>query len=84
MIYFCLLFILLFISLVIYGLVKNLNIFIKILFLNSLTSIVALFICFLATFTDNDSYLDIAIIYFLLSFIATAAYLKYFLQQPND
>lgn len=84
MIYFCLLFILLFISLVIYGLFKNTNIFIKILFLNSLTSIVALFICFLGSFAANDSYLDIAIIYFLLSFIATGAYLKYFLQQSND
>ena len=29
----------------------------------------------------NDSYLDIAIIYFLLSFISTSSYLKYFIQK---
>ena len=51
----------------------------KILYLNTGTSITALFICFLGSFKVNSSYIDIALIYFLLSAIATAAYMKYFL-----
>lgn len=80
MLNYCLAILLVFICLLVIGLIKNKNIFNKILFLNSLTSVVALFICFLASFATNDSYFDIAIIYFLLSFIASAAFLKYFLQ----
>ena len=57
------------------------DIFIKLLFLNSSTSLIALFICFLGTYKVNSSYIDIAIIYFILSAITTSAYLKYFLQK---
>ncbi|XVN42390.1 MAG: monovalent cation/H+ antiporter complex subunit F [Candidatus Rickettsia vulgarisii] len=74
---------LLFIAIVTYLLIKDRNIFIKILLLNNLTSIVSLFICFLGSYKMNNSYLDIAIIYFLLSFIASSAYLKYFIGQAK-
>ena len=57
------------------------DIFIKILFLNTGTSLAALFICVLGTFKANNSYIDIALIYFLLSVIVTSAYLQYFLQK---
>lgn len=76
--------ILLFIAIVTYLLIKDRNVFIKILLLNNLTSIVSLFICFLGSFKMNSSYLDIAIIYFLLSFVASSAYLKYFRQLYFD
>ena len=79
----CLIVIILFIILLILLLFSDKNLYNKILFLNSLTSSVALFICFLASKPLNDSYLDIAIIYFLLSFISTMSYLKYFVQQKN-
>ncbi len=71
--------ILVFIMVVVFLLIKESDIYIKILLLNSLTSIVSLFICFLGFFKMNSSYLDIALIYFLLSFIASSAYLKYFI-----
>ncbi|WP_342272373.1 monovalent cation/H+ antiporter complex subunit F [Candidatus Tisiphia endosymbiont of Parasteatoda lunata] len=74
----------LFIGLMIYLLLKNVNIFVKLLVLNSLTSIITLFICFLGSFKMNNCYLDIAIIYFLLSFIASGAYLKYLINQSNN
>lgn len=50
----------------------------KIILLNSLTNIIALLICFVGILKHESSYLDIAIIYFILSFISTNAYLKYF------
>ncbi|MCC8483761.1 MAG: monovalent cation/H+ antiporter complex subunit F [Rickettsia endosymbiont of Labidopullus appendiculatus] len=74
----------LFVALMIYLLLKNGNIFVKLLVLNSLTSIMTLFICFLGSFKMNNCYLDIALIYFLLSFIASGAYLKYFIGQSNN
>lgn len=74
---------LLFIAVVTYLLIKDRNVFIKILLLNNLTSIVSLFICFLGSYKMNNSYLDIAIIYFLLSFVASSAYLKYFIGQAK-
>ncbi|WP_375327459.1 monovalent cation/H+ antiporter complex subunit F [Candidatus Tisiphia endosymbiont of Nemotelus uliginosus] len=74
---------LLFIIVIVLLLIKEINIFSKILLLNSLTNIVSLFICFLGSFKMNNSYLDIALIYFLLSFIASSAYLKYFMGQPK-
>ncbi len=74
----------LFVALMIYLLLKNGNIFVKLLVLNSLTSIMTLFICFLGAFKMNSCYLDIALIYFLLSFIASGSYLKYFIGQSNN
>lgn len=64
------------------------DVFERILYLNTGTSITALFICFLGSFKVNSSYIDIALIYFLLGSIVTTAYMKYFLttkeRQPHD
>ena len=84
MINICLIATMLFICLIIYLLIQNVSIFTKILLLNSLTTVVSLLICFLGSFKMNSSYLDIAIIYFLLSFIASNAYLRYFIKQSNN
>jgi len=72
------------ISLGVVGVFIGKNIFIKIMFLNSTTILVTLFICTLGSFGGNGSYLDIAIIYFALSFIATNGYLKYFLSKQSN
>jgi multisubunit Na+/H+ antiporter MnhF subunit len=75
--------IILYISVLVIGLLfVHRDIFTKLLFLNSLTSLVALFICFLGSFASNNTYIDIALIYFILSFVSNLAYLKYFLLQP--
>ena len=55
------------------------DIFERILYLNTGTSITSLFICLLGSFKSNGSYIDIALIYFLLGSIVTTAYMKYFL-----
>lgn len=73
----------LFISLITYLFIRKTDIFTKLLILNSLTSVVSLFICCLGFYLGNSSYLDIAIIYFLLSFIATNGYLKYFIYESD-
>ena len=52
--------------------------------LNSFTTLASLFICCLGLYSGNSSYLDIAIIYFLLSFIAINGYLKYFINESNE
>jgi multisubunit Na+/H+ antiporter MnhF subunit len=57
------------------------DVFTKLLFVNTGTSLIALFICFFGSFKVNSSYIDIGFIYFLLSVIANSAYLKYFLQK---
>lgn len=68
-------------SIVICGSLFQRDIFTKLLFLNIGTTIAALFICFLGSFKVNNSYIDIALIYFLLSVVASNAYLKYFMQK---
>ncbi|HJD65951.1 MAG TPA: cation:proton antiporter [Rickettsia endosymbiont of Bembidion nr. Transversale] len=73
----------LFISLITYLFIRKTDIFTKLLILNSLTCVVSLFICCLGLYLGNSSYLDIAIIYFLLSFIATNGYLKYFVYESD-
>jgi len=75
---------LIFTSIVICGLFWQKDIFTKLLFLNTGTSLAALFICFLGSYKVNNSYIDIALIYFFLSVIATSAYLKYFLQKHRN
>ena len=77
----CLILVLIFSSIVICGAFLQRDIFIKLLFLNTGTSIAALFICFLGSFKVNNSYIDIALIYFLLSAVATNYYLKYFMHK---
>ena len=54
------------------------NIFIKLLLINISTSIAVLFFCFLGLLKVNSSYIDIALIYMILSFITISSYLKYF------
>lgn len=73
----------LFILSLVIGLFKNQNIFTKILFLNSLGSMIAVMICFLGSASGKEYYFDTAIIYLIFSFVTVAAYLKYFLR-PND
>ena len=77
----CLILVLILSSIVICVAFLQKDMFIKLLFLNTGTSIAALFICFLGSFKVNSSYIDIALIYFLLSAVATNAYLKYFMQR---
>ena len=66
---------------VIFGIFLQKEIFTKLLFLNIGTSLAALVICFLGSYRVNSSYIDIALIYFLLSVVGSLAYLKYFLQK---
>ena len=80
----CLFITLIFSSIVICGAFVQRDLFIKLLFLNTGTSLAALFICFLGTFKVNNSYIDIALIYFLLSVVSTNAYLKYFIQKHKS
>ena len=77
----CLILVLILSSVIICGAFLQKDIFIKLLFLNTGTSVASLFICFLGSFKVNSSYIDIALIYFLLSVVATNAYLKYFMQK---
>lgn len=79
----CFLIVLICIGLCMIGSMINKDIFEKILFLNTGTSLITLLICFLGSFKFNNSYLDIALIYFLLSVVATSAYLKYFIHQKQ-
>jgi multisubunit Na+/H+ antiporter MnhF subunit len=66
-------------SLTCFALVQH-CLFSKILLINTATSLASVFICLLGSIKVNSSYLDIALIYFLLSVIASAAYSKYFMQ----
>ena len=79
----CLLIVLICIAACMTGSMINKDIFEKILFLNTGTSLITLLICLLGSFKAGNSYLDIALIYFLLSAVATSAYLKYFIQQQQ-
>ena len=80
----CIFLFLVFACIVICGAFLQRDIFTKLLFVNTGTSLAALFICFLGSFKANSPYIDIAFIYFLLSVIATSAYLKYFLQKHKS
>lgn len=83
MLSFCLIITLIFSSLVICFSFFEKDIFSKLLLINTGTSLSALFICFLGSFKVNSSYIDIALIYFLLSVVATNAYMKYFLRKQK-
>ncbi|WP_253307486.1 MULTISPECIES: monovalent cation/H+ antiporter complex subunit F [unclassified Rickettsia] len=80
----CLIILFLFICLMTYLFIKAIDAFTQLLILNSFTSIMTLLICFCGSYLRNSSYLDIALIYLFLSFIASNAYLKYFLHQSNQ
>jgi multisubunit Na+/H+ antiporter MnhF subunit len=77
----CLTILSIYLAIVICGIFLQKDIFTKLLFLNTATSLASLFICFLGSYKVNNSYIDIALIYFLLSVVGNAAYLKYFLQK---
>lgn len=62
------------------GILRKSNPLIKLLFANSTAVLSTLLLCTLGSFKANSSYLDIAIIYFLLSYIASLGYLRYFLK----
>ncbi len=61
------------------ALIKN-NFFIKLLLVNVSTSLMSCAICVLSSFHGNSSYIDIAIIYYLVGSISSIAYLKYFVK----
>ena len=77
----CSILLLLISSIVICGALLQKDFFTQILFLNTGTSLTSLFICFFGSFRVNSSYIDIALIYFLLSVVVTTAYLKYFIKK---
>ena len=75
-------FFILFISLILFvstiALLTNKELFTRILFLNYISGMSVLMISALSLYSYNSSYIDIAIIYVLLSFIASFAFLHYF------
>lgn len=77
----CLVVLLLFSMVVVCAMLLQKEIFTQLLLLNTSTSLISLFICFLGSYKFNNSYVDIALIYFLLSFVGNLAYLKFFLQK---
>ena len=76
-------FVLLLASLILVCLLIEKDALTKILLFNSGTSTISLFICLLGTYKVNSSYIDIAIIYFILGVVGSVAYLKYFLQEER-
>ncbi len=74
----------LFVIIVVFSAFNQKDTFTKILYLNISTTLSALFICCIGTYTTNSSYIDIALIYFILSIISVSAYLKYFIQKKNE
>lgn len=84
MLYYLLVITLILTSVVSFGIFWYKDIFTRILFLNSATSLSALFISILGSIKVNSSYIDIALIYFFLSVIASLAYLKYFMHKHKD
>lgn len=76
------LFLTLFLSLLLVALaIASDDVYTKILMMNSSTSTAALFMCFLSAYQVNSSYIDIAIIYFLLGVVASCGYMRYFLSK---
>jgi len=75
--------VLVFAGVIILGACMHKDVFTQLLFLNVGTSVTSLFICFLGSAKVNSSYIDIALIYFLLSVVAANAYLKFFIQTKH-
>lgn len=80
----CTIILFIFICLLTYLFVKAVDNLTRILILNSFTAVVTLIICAFGLYLGNSSYLDIALIYCFLSFIASSAYLKYFNQSISN
>jgi multisubunit Na+/H+ antiporter MnhF subunit len=66
------------------ALIFNKDIFTRILFLNYISGIAILLICTISIYPYNSSYIDIAIIYSLLSFIASLGFLNYYKNRNNQ
>ncbi|MFN7038450.1 MAG: monovalent cation/H+ antiporter complex subunit F [Alphaproteobacteria bacterium] len=58
--------------------IKGPSIFDRIMAVNCFTNYTICFVVLLANFDGNNSFIDIALIYTLINFIATIAFLKYF------
>ena len=65
------------IFLMVIGFVRSNILVERILFTNSITNIAIVIIAILASFESRNSYIDIAIIYAILSFLAMKAFLNY-------
>jgi multicomponent Na+:H+ antiporter subunit F len=68
--------------LIITGLIRD-SFFDKLLCINTATNLVVVIICLLGSYKYNQSYIDIAIIYGLLSYITTMAFLRFFINAQN-
>ena len=73
-----------FIVILLIGLLLEKEIFAKFLFLSSITNVIALMIVILGSYQYNESFLDIALIYSLLSFIASQGLLKFVIGRQKD
>lgn len=60
------------------------SIFDRILGMNSFATHVVVFIVLLGLFSGTGSFIDIAIIYGLISFVTTIAFLMYFKYKPEE
>jgi len=60
------------------------SIFDRILGMNSLTTHVIVFIILLGLWSGSEFFVDIAIIYGLISFVTSIAFLMYFKYRPQD
>ena len=65
-------------SLLFVGLFRACTIFERILFINSITNIGIVMLAILSSFEGNSSYIDIALIYSVLSFLAMKGFLNYY------
>jgi multisubunit Na+/H+ antiporter MnhF subunit len=66
------------------GLFRSCSTFERILFINSITNICVIMIAILSSFESKESYLDIAIIYAVLSFLAIKGFLNYYKIEKKD
>ncbi len=56
----------------------------KLLCINMTTNLIVVLICLLSSYKFNQSYIDIAIIYGLLSYISIMAFLRFFITQHRS
>lgn len=77
-VYISMLIILISILLMVVSAVKAKNYFDRIMCLNCIGSFTTAIIVIIATFNNGESFIDIAMIYALLNFITTIAFLRYF------
>lgn len=66
------------IFLLIIGLLKSKSLFECLLFINSIVNSTVIIIAILSSFEGNSSYIDIALIYTFLGFLASKGFLSYY------